>query len=136
MKADILVASALSILGLTGCMVERAAMARSAQQSMIGLSKEGVLACMGAPINHASVGETEVWSYMSGNGRVQSSEFVTGGNGIVSGLGVTTQRFCKIDVVMTAGRVSRINYSGPTGGLISEGEQCAYAVSNCMQPQQ
>jgi len=25
----------------------------------------------------------------------------------------------------------RVNYSGPTGGLITEGEQCAFAVQNC-----
>jgi hypothetical protein len=32
---------------------------------------------------------------------------------------------------MSGGRVSRINYSGPTGALLSAGEQCAYPVQNC-----
>ena len=32
---------------------------------------------------------------------------------------------------MNNGYVSRVNYSGPTGGLITEGEQCAFAVQNC-----
>ena len=29
------------------------------------------------------------------------------------------------------GRVSRVNYSGPTGGLLTPDEQCACAVQNC-----
>jgi hypothetical protein len=29
--------------------------------------------------------------------------------------------------VMVGGRVSNVNYTGPTGGLISQGEQCAFA---------
>jgi hypothetical protein len=32
---------------------------------------------------------------------------------------------------MVEGRVSRVNYVGPTGGLLTGGEQCAFAVQNC-----
>ena len=35
---------------------------------MVGMSKEQVLACMGAPVNKATEGMTEVWAYNSGNG--------------------------------------------------------------------
>jgi hypothetical protein len=31
------------------------------------------------------------------------------------------------------GRVDRINYVGPTGGLFTRGEQCAFAIDNCVQ---
>jgi hypothetical protein len=31
-----------------------------------------------------------------------------------------------------ADHLSRINYSGPTGGLLSMDEQCAFAVENCL----
>jgi hypothetical protein len=37
-----------------------------------------------------------------------------------------------VNVTMTQGRVSRINYVGPTGGLLSAGEQCAFAVQNAL----
>jgi hypothetical protein len=47
---------------------------------------------------------------------------------------VTKQRFCKVDIVMTKGVVSEVNYSGPTGGILTQGEQCAFAVQNCVQP--
>jgi hypothetical protein len=33
-----------------------------------------------------------------------------------------------------AGAVSAVNYQGPTGGLITAGEQCAYAVEPCVKP--
>jgi hypothetical protein len=38
-----------------------------------------------------------------------------------------------VNVVMTAGRVSSVNYVGDTGGLITQGEQCAFAVQNCVR---
>jgi hypothetical protein len=37
-------------------------------------------------------------------------------------------------VVMSGGAVSAVNYQGPTGGLITAGEQCAYAVDACVKP--
>jgi hypothetical protein len=93
-----------------------------------------VLACMGPPADRMTVGQTEVWSYQSGNGQTIGSVFASGGNGFASGFGVTEQRFCKVNIVMTKNAVREINYSGPTGGLLTQGEQCAFAVQNCVQP--
>jgi hypothetical protein len=101
---------------------------------MIGLPKEKVLTCMGPPADQMTVGNTEVWAYASGNGQTIGSAFASGGNGFASGFGVTEQRFCKVDIVMSKGVVSAVNYSGPTGGLLTAGEQCAFAVQNCLQP--
>jgi hypothetical protein len=47
------------------------------------------------------------------------------------GTATATRRFCNINVVMSQAMVSRVNYSGPTGGLLTGGEQCAFAVENC-----
>jgi hypothetical protein len=103
---------------------------------MVGLPKERVLACMGVPANKMTVGETEVWAYNSGNGQTEGSVFASGGNGFASGFGVTTQRFCNVSIVMTKEVVSQVNYSGPTGGPLTAGEQCAFAVQNCTHPPQ
>ena len=119
---------------LAACSVQRAETARTAKEQMIGLSKEKVLACMGPPANLMTVGGTEVWAYASGNGQTVGSVFASGGSGFASGFGVTEQRFCKVDVVMTKDVVSEVNYSGPTGGILTQGEQCAFAVQNCVQP--
>jgi hypothetical protein len=46
--------------------VQRTEIASEAKTSMIDMTKEKVLACMGAPTQQAAAGETEVWSYSSG----------------------------------------------------------------------
>ena len=44
----------------------RASTARKAKHRMVGMSKERILECMGAPAQKEKVGETEVWSYHAG----------------------------------------------------------------------
>jgi hypothetical protein len=127
------------VVVIAACALQRAQEASDAKTAMLGMPKEQVLACMGSPASSAEVGGTEVWTYNSGNGRTDTfgSASAFGGPYSASAFGssTTTSRFCKVDVVMNRGRVSRINYSGPTGGLITEGEQCAFAINNCMQQQ-
>jgi len=144
---------AFCAFALAGCSVQRAVVAQNAQEKMLGMSREQVLACMGPPANKAAEGATEVWSYASGDGRTISIGSVSAqtdssftadryGNQI-SGTGTATttglasatssRRYCTVNVAMTDGRVSRINYSGPTGGLLTAGEQCAFAVQSCMR---
>ncbi len=88
--------------------------------SLIGRSKEQVLACMGAPPQRANAGETEVWSYPSG-GDTTTVGF--------AGTSYSTRKYCVVNVVMSGDRVTAVNYTGRTGGL---GEQCAFAVKNCV----
>jgi hypothetical protein len=141
-------AVALGLLN-AGCALERSQLAQDAQRKMVGLTKEQVLTCMGPPAGRMAEGATEVWSYNSGNGRttvissananttasaVSSGGFVTGQASTTgSGVAVGTSRHCTVNVVMSEGRVSRVNYVGPTGGLLTAGEQCAFAVQNCVQ---
>jgi hypothetical protein len=107
---------------LCGCALERARVANEAQVSMIGFSKEQTLACMGPPANKAVEGSVEVWSYESGDGtRVAIVD------------GVSSGRFCKINITMDANKIRRIDYLGPTGGFISRGEQCAFALQQCVK---
>jgi hypothetical protein len=140
------------ILLAGGCAAERAIVAQDAQTKMVGLNKEQVLACMGTPASKASEGQTEVWTYNSGNGQtstfalsqattsVRGTGMTTGnmttasavGSGTGTTFATTSQRYCIVSVVMAGGRVSGVNYSGPTGGLITGGEQCAFAVRNCV----
>ncbi len=140
-------------IALAGCAVQRAVVAQGAQEKMVGLSREQVLACMGPPSTKAAEGATEVWSYGSGNDRTtaigtgfaQTNGSISGerrGNQFsATGAATTTslatinssRRFCTVNVVMTDGRVSKLNYAGPTGGILTGGEQCAFAVQNCIQ---
>jgi outer membrane protein assembly factor BamE (lipoprotein component of BamABCDE complex) len=114
---------------LGGCAFQRAQIAQDARAQMVGLSKEQVLACMGAPANKAAEGATEVWGYTSGNGMtVASASYDRYG-----GTAVASSRFCNVNVVMASGRVTAVNYTGPTGGLLTAGEQCGYAVDACVK---
>ena len=139
----------LASVGLlnAGCAFQRAEIAQQAQHQMVGMSKEQVLQCMGPPGNKMAEGASEVWSYESGNNHtsvfgtgnsnttasvVSTGSVATGQASTTSfGSAVATSRHCTVNVVMSSGYVSRVNYSGPTGGLITEGEQCAFAVQNC-----
>jgi len=115
---------------LAGCAIQRAQIAQDARAQMVGMSKEQVLTCMGVPANKAAEGATEVWGYSSGNGMTVASAGYdrSGGTAVASG------RFCNINIVMASGRVTAVNYTGPTGGLLTAGEQCAYAVDACVRP--
>lgn len=105
---------------LGGCAIERAAVAQQAQGDMVGMSKEQILACMGPPMNKAAEGATAAWSYSTNPTMM-----------LDRGSGAT--RYCTVTILMTGGNVSAGRYQGPTGGLIAQGEQCAYAVDACVK---
>jgi hypothetical protein len=135
------------VLGTTlaGCAIQRAQVAQDARAQMVGMSKEQVLTCMGPPGTKAAEGATEVWSYASGDGHTQTFGTATAnttaeanrfGNTVYGSANtfgtasaVSTRRFCQINVVMSGGAVSAVNYQGPTGGLLTAGEQCARDVA-------
>lgn len=159
-RSGVLITAVLVAPAFIGaCAVQRAETASAAKAQMVGMSRERVLACMGVPAARQAEGETEVWTYGSG-GRLDSfasgtstttasalgigqTQFI--GNtalstGPVTGTATTSGfassstrgRFCVVNVVLMGGRVSAVNYSGRTGGLLTQGEQCAYAVQNCV----
>jgi hypothetical protein len=110
---------------LTGCSIQRAQEAADAKAKLVSVPEKQILSCMGAPDNSAMAGGTKVWTYHSGNGHTDTVAAVDawGRNGWASGFGsaISASRYCRVDVVMTAGRVSRVNYSGPTGGIADTG---------------
>jgi hypothetical protein len=118
-------------LALSGCALQRAEVAQDAREKMVGMSKEQVLACMGAPAIKAAEGAGEVWGFNSGNGMT----VVDASYGRYGGSAVASSRLCNINIVFTGGKVATINYTGPTGGLMTAGEQCAYAVNACVKRQ-
>ena len=136
---------------LAGCALQRAQVAQDARAQMVGMTKEQVLACMGPPPNRAAEGQTEVWSYASGNGysatvasanssgNFEASRYgnsISGtSTGTASGTAISTRRFCTVNVVISGGAVSAVNYQGPTGGLLTAGEQCAFVVDACVKKQ-
>ncbi len=138
---------ALFLLFVSACAVQRAQDSETAQQLMLGMTKEQVFACMGIPKRKGKEGGLEVWAYDSGNGRIERTRTVTSfnrrgrptgnfwdalGESLSFGGDVSERRFCAVHVIFEKSLVKRVNYSGPTGGFLTEDEQCAYAVRNCL----
>lgn len=146
---DELVYVALVAAALSGCAAQRAKIALDAQDQMLGMGKEQVLACMGPPALKSAEGQTEVWQYQSGNGQttiagsgntttnasVSGNSYSAAGraSSFSNGVVLASHRYCTVNVVLTDGRVTKLNYAGPTGGLLTAGEQCAFAVQNCVR---
>lgn len=99
----------------------RADLANRAQTELVGLSKEQLLSCAGAPDRRAMSGETEVLTY-GVRTQTQASKDHPG-----------STRFCEATFVIRDGHVSKVSYRGATGGWFTTGEQCGYVVQNCLQ---
>jgi outer membrane protein assembly factor BamE (lipoprotein component of BamABCDE complex) len=131
MKLAWVVAAAL----LAACSIQRAETAATAKQSMVGMGREQVLACMGPPAQTAAVGATEVWSYPSGGDTKTFSNgtaVASGNTAYAWGSSSTQNRYCIVNVAFNGSIVSTVNYSGRTGGVVTGDEQCAFAVQNCV----
>jgi len=121
-----------SVVAFTNsCSIQRAEVATKAQSSMIGMSKQQILECMGAASNTQSQGNAEVWNYHSG-GDYRGSVNLYSNDQYTTGTAIVNRRSCEINVVFENGIVSKILYSGRTGGILSRGEQCAFAVANVL----
>src|SRR5262249_5830135 len=64
----------LACLSLAACEAQRARLVADAQASMVGRTKEQVLACMGPPAGKATEGAAEIWSYVSGDGSMDTMQ--------------------------------------------------------------
>ncbi len=93
-----------SLFLITACTFQRSMVASDAQTKMVGLKKEQVLACMGTPVSKATEGQTEVWTYNSGNGSATVSTFATVNPNARFGSAFSTseQHYCIVSVVMSA----------------------------------
>jgi hypothetical protein len=69
-----------------------------------------------------------MWTIARGRCACTANGFDVDASASLFDTAVTRPRSCTVNVTMTNGRVERVNYIGPTGGLLTPGEQCAYAV--------
>jgi len=111
----------MCLASINGCVFTRAETASTAKRSLIGMSKQQILQCMGAARNIQTEGNVDVWKYYSG------------GDYRATGITILRKRSCEINVIFKKDYVVNIMYSGRTGGILTRGEQCAYAVSNCVR---
>jgi hypothetical protein len=117
--------SYVALFGLSAC-GQSPEVDQVAQAKMIGLSKQSLRACMGAPTSRKAIGSTEIWSYDTGTTQVEGMGFATVGN--------PRHPRCRMNVVMTNGRVSQVNYAGVNGDSLDLGERCIVAIAPCAGP--
>jgi hypothetical protein len=111
-----IVVSLIILFTAAGCSnarrTERAELAERAKTELIGLSKSELLTCAGVPVRSTTEGGQEFMSY-------GASSYGWGNS-------------CVVTFVLKDGAVKTISYSGRTGRRSQNGEQCAYAVANCL----
>src|ERR1700735_2081493 len=91
-----------------------------AQSRMIGLSRQEICTCMGDPVRRRSVGATDILWFASGTVRIEGEGFAT--------FGYKRRPLCNVEIILTKGKVSQVNYLGPEGDQLDLGERCDFDV--------
>jgi hypothetical protein len=125
MKRYLAAVAGLLLSGLGACSMERPEIDQLTQARMIGLSGGAVRACLGPPTVRRRVGSTEILSYENGRVEIEGSGFAT--------VGHPRHAECRVNIFVTAGVVTQVNYAGPAGDPLDAGERCAFPVSACIQ---
>ena len=103
-----------------------------AQQSMIGLSKRDILACMGRPAQRVPSGQaTEIWTYVGGQMRGYGPQWAIGLN--TNLVPFTSGGSCDVVLTMTNGRVSQVGYAAVDGSSFPLGQECVFSVESCVK---
>jgi|SaaInlV_200m_DNA_5_1039737.scaffolds.fasta_scaffold09453_1 hypothetical protein len=120
----------ISIASLSGCKYNRVKTAQAAKTELIGMSKGELLSCAGVPDKTMSSNGVEFLSYRSGGETSFSANTFYGYN--TTTLINSSYKFCDITIALKNDKVQKVSYSGKTGGLLTQGEQCAYVLENCV----
>jgi hypothetical protein len=130
LRKSVAAAGLLISLTLGGC--QPLEVDQVAQQSMIGLSKRDILACMGQPAQRVPSGQgTEIWTYTGGQMRGYGPQWAIGLN--TNLVPFAPGGNCDVVLVMTNGRVSEVGYSAVDGGKFPLGQECIFSVERCVK---
>jgi hypothetical protein len=120
----------IAALALGGC--QPLEVDQVAQQSMIGLSKRDILACLGQPAERVPAGQgAEIWTYAGGQMRGYGPQWAIGLN--TNLFPFTSVGSCDVVLVMTNARVSQVGYTAVDGGGMPLGRECVFSVESCVK---
>jgi hypothetical protein len=98
------------------------------QETMIGLWKQDILACMGEPQGRRALDHgTEIWTYAVGTTTSMTTIWALGLNFSAW----APPLLCDVRVVMTNAKVSQVGYGMPDGRALPTGLQCSFTVQQC-----
>jgi len=122
----------IAALALGGCEGQPLEVNQVAQQSMIGLSKRDILACLGSPAQRAPAGQaTEIWTYVGGQMRGYGPQWAIGLN--TNLMPFAPPGSCDVVIVMTNAHVSEVGYAEIDGGPLHLGQECLFPVERCVK---
>jgi hypothetical protein len=107
-----------------------------AQQKMIGLAKNKILACLGAPAKRVRIGATEIWTYPIGEAPFETLFFSPALSMGPAPPSAPSGASCNVNIVMTNGAVTQVVYHGGDGGPLPLGRECQFPVAACAEPAQ
>lgn len=150
LKNKVILLLALLLLS-AACTIQHSFVASRGESELVGMSKQSLLDCAGAPARTAIFEGIEVFTYTGGENTVEYVHTSTKGRGsysdtLASGTasgdadntshadtdGKSAHRYCELVFVLKNDVVDSINYSGPIGDPLTKGEQCAVVVKNCL----
>lgn len=118
---------------LAGCAVQRAQTAARGRSELVGMTKGELLSCAGVPARQDRADGLEFLTYTSGGDSVGTAVASQTSPSTAVAVGKSARRYCEATFVLRNEIVERINYQGRTGGLLTQGEQCAFVVENCLK---
>jgi hypothetical protein len=129
-KKSAATAGLVVVLGLSGC--QPLEVDQVAQQSMIGLSKRDILACLGQPAQRVPTGQaTEIWTYVGGQMRGYGPQWAIGLN--TNLFPFTPAGSCDVVLVMTNAQVSEVGYTAVDGSRFPLGQECIFPIERCVK---
>ncbi|HTW73150.1 MAG TPA: hypothetical protein VME47_24955 [Acetobacteraceae bacterium] len=118
----------LAILALlSACAVKDSRIARDAETRLMGMSEVDLEACLGAPDQHSTFGNTDILTYDA-----TSTSNDSYGIPIVGGMSFSNGGYCHATFKVTNGHVTQILYSGEKNATGAPDAYCAPIVRTCM----
>jgi len=114
---------------VAGCAFNDARTAHIAQQRLIGWSELDLEACLGAPDQHSTFGDTDILTYV---GNSTSNKGISLGLPFIAGMTIGGGGYCHAIFRVREGSVAELRYTGETDALLAPDAYCAPIVRGCV----
>lgn len=118
--------SIILVCVFSGCALQDARTARTAQRTLIGWSEVDLETCLGAPDQHSTFGDTDILTYIGNSTSNKGINLV----GVVS---LSGGGYCHATFRVKDGHVVEVHYSGETNATLAPEAYCAPIVRDCVQ---
>lgn len=111
------------------CALKDAQTVAEARTKLLGMTEVDLEACLGAPDQHATFGNTDILTYYATS---TSNSGFSLGLPLVGGLNLTGGGYCHATFRLEDGRVAEVRYTGETSATLAPNAYCAPIVRSCI----